>query len=313
MTDKIINYDDAIITEINNKDFKLTINASSFSNEFYTVDYINSIFNSLKTCCNVCNTIVRETENYFNGIDEIGETPQPDLIDLKMIFVGEAIAVDNAIIESSNNVEESVASNGSSSLPNLSDNKTNTSNTESVIGGLTASGLPNLSNNTSGKSNNDKVISIKPSSNTIGENKIINAKIILNNNERLNVFFDSNNNSSPIESITSDTQIKVIGEDNNMYKIIYGNNLDKIGYVSKDYIDLISIDNQGSIIVDAKVVANSNELLRIYQTSNLEVSVNETLTSGSNVKVLGEENNMYKIIYGDNLDKIGYVSKNYIQ
>lgn len=287
--DKVINYDDSILTEINNKDFKLSINASNFSNEYYTVDYINSIFTALRNCCDTCDNAINNINVYFTKQSEVENIIQPDLINIDFLLEGN---VDTTI---NDNVKE---------IKTLE--KENIKNSLGYIGSSSISG-----GGYSDKSFTQSNVSINHS--VIDGSKMMHGKVKLREDLKyVNVFSSSNNSSNVSALIANGAEIKIIGEENNMYKIIYGEKLDNVGYISKDYIE-INNNNISTEIISTQVLTNDNSYLRIYSTSDINgIAKNNLLGNGANIKIISEENNMYKILYGETFDKIGYISKNYV-
>ena len=285
--EKIINYDDSIVTEINNKNFKLNINASNFSNEYYTVDYINSIFTALNNCCETCDSAINNIKLYFEKQSETENIVQPDLLNIDFLLEG---SVNTAINDETKEIVEDsgveISREDEESYNNLGGSSSHSSG--SYREHFTQQDNFNVS---------------------IDGTKMITAKIVIN----ASIFTLANLNSTVSSVIRSDTEVKIIGEENNMYKIIYGDNLEYIGYVSKDSIKDINVE-AGNIseIKNAQIHSASNEALKVYNSSNLNSSNGDILKSGTNIKIISEQNNICKIIYGDSFDKIGYISKNYV-
>lgn len=288
--DKVINYDDSIVTEINNKDFKLSINASNFSNEYYTVDYINSIFSALRNCCDTCDNAINNIKVYFNKQSEVENIKQPDLINIDFLLEGNLDTTINDKTEENKILEKSKEKN------NLS-----------FFGGSIA-GSSSHNGFTQDTVSNDKSVSV------IDGTKLIHGKVKLREDLKyVNVFSSSDNSSNVSALIANGAEIKIIGEENNMYKIIFGEKFDNVGYIPKDYIEINNNNNISTEIISTQVLTNDNSYLRIYSTSDINgIAKNNLLGNGANIKIISEENNMYKILYGETFDKIGYISKNYV-
>ena len=288
--DKVINYDDSIVSEINDKNFKLSINASSFSSEYYTVDYINSIFAALNNCCNICDSAINNIKAYFTKQSEIENIREPDLINIDFMLDGNVnISINDEVNEFKKDLDIEV------------EREEKDSKDYEMLG--------NSGNKGSYNSTNKHFTQSEGLNINIDGSKMITAKIVLNTT----IFTGATLSSSIASIIRNETDVKIIGEENGMYKIIYGENLENIGYVSKDNIKDINVETgMMSEIKNIQIITESNQSLRVYSSSNLNSSNGDILSSGANIKIIGEVNNTCKIIYGDTFDKIGYINKNYI-
>ena len=179
-----------------------------------------------------------------------------------------------------------------------------------------------------------------------------NAQVVTQNaNGNLNIHSNSQSiNSNVTESISNGTSVKVIGEENGMYKIEYGDG--KIGYVSKDYIKInedVNLNNESltpdvsgekdcTVPVSAtssttsqamsEVTSETSESFESYKgkvnlnndDSHLNFrsgpskndSIIASLDQGTEINVVGqsEDGKWLKVEYGDN--KTGWVSSEYV-
>ena len=165
-------------------------------------------------------------------------------------------------------------------------------------------------------------------SNSSGETSTNKSGQVVNVHSSLNVRSGASTSSKIIGSLSNGSNVTIVGESGNWYKIKYGNST---GYVSKDYIKASEESNNSNTQNNTN---NSNSESNGTNTSE-EASTNKTgyvvnvssglnvrneastssniiglLSSGANVTIVGESGNWYKIKYGNST---GYVSKDYIQ
>ena len=265
--DRIISYDDGIVSEINGNNFELIINESSFSNELYTTDYIRSVFKSLESGCLNCIATIEQANEYFQRINETEGIPQPDLIAFAVDFIG-TIGSNGMVVTKDLNGRLNVHSDATLVGTNVTgtisngtdikiigeengmykieygDGKTGYVSKDYIKenGSITVGDSVDTSSVLNAESNNTNEVPAATISDTssfdVSSSEPIVGNVVTNNpNGHLNVHstndFESN---SVIEMIDNGSEIKILGEDDKMYKIAYGKDFKNFGYVSKNYI-----------------------------------------------------------------------------
>ncbi|EGT3617092.1 enterotoxin [Clostridium perfringens] len=141
----------------------------------------------------------------------------------------------------------------------------------------------------------------------------VNKQGIVKVNSTLNMRSGPGSSYGVIGTLRNNDKVEIIKEVDGWYEIRFNG---KAGYASKSYITIVNEgSNDGS--------SNENKEGTVYGVStNLNVrtgpGTNYTvvgyLLSGDKVKILGEENDWYKVQFTTNSGiKIGYVSKKYIK
>ena len=135
----------------------------------------------------------------------------------------------------------------------------------------------------------------------------------------LRVRSGASTSSSTIGYLTNGTKVTITGESGDFYQINYNNGT---GYVSKTYISVDSTDNStntgntnnsGSTSTETTkmgTVINVTTNLRVRSGASTSSSILGYLRNGSNVTIIGEPGDWYKIKFNDGT---GYVAKEYIQ
>ncbi|MDY4078201.1 MAG: SH3 domain-containing protein [Clostridium sp.] len=147
---------------------------------------------------------------------------------------------------------------------------------------------------------------------------------VVNVHSGLNVRNGASTSSGIIGSLSNGSNVTIVGENGNWYKIKYGNST---GYVSKEYVKASgessnsntgSNSNAGSNEGNSSGETSSNKSgkvvnvhsgLNVRNGASTSSGIIGSLSNGSNVTIVGESGDWYKIKYGNS---IGYVSKNYI-
>ena len=167
--------------------------------------------------------------------------------------------------------------------------------------------------------NNSQSNSNDNNSSQASEDKIDNKNgQVVNVHSGLNVRSGASTSSGIIGSLSNGSNVTILGESGNWYKIKYGNST---GYVSKDYVktseessnsntgnNASSSSGESSSNKSGKVV-NVHSSLNVRSGASANSSVIGSLANGSNVTIVGESGSWYKIKYGNTT---GYVSKDYI-
>ena len=168
--------------------------------------------------------------------------------------------------------------------------------------------------------NNSQSNSNDNNSSQASEDKIDNKNgQVVNVHSGLNVRSGASTSSGIIGSLSNGSNVTILGESGNWYKIKYGNST---GYVSKDYVktseessnsntgnNASSSSGESSSNKSGKVV-NVHSSLNVRNGASTSSGIIGSLSNGSNVTILGESGNWYKIKYGNST---GYVSKDYVK
>ena len=177
--------------------------------------------------------------------------------------------------------------------------------------------------------NNSQSNSNDNNSSQASEDKIYNKNgQVVNVHSGLNVRSGASTSSGIIGSLSNGSNVTILGESGNWYKIKYGTST---GYVSKEYIKASgessnsntennsnnsnagsnesNSSGETSIAKSGKVV-NVQSALNVRNGASTSSRIIGSLSNGSNVTILGESGNWYKIKYGTST---GYVSKEYIK
>ena len=198
-----------------------------------------------------------------------------------------------------------------------------------VSGESSNSSSGNNSNAESNASNSNAGSNTSNSSEETSINK--SGKVVVNSS--LNVRNGANLNSKIIGSLYNGSNVTIVGESGNWYKIKHGNST---AYVSKDYVKITGESNNSSsgnnsntgnnasnsnagsnasnsseetsINKSGKVVVNSG--LNVRNGASLNSKIIGLLYNGSNVTIVGESGNWYKIKHGSST---AYVSKDYVK
>lgn len=129
----------------------------------------------------------------------------------------------------------------------------------------------------------------------------------------LSVRENANTSSKVLGYIQNGSNVTIVGESGDFYKIKYGN---AIAYVHKDYIKIgeggSSSDSNNSNTSEKKFgqVYNITSNLRVRTKPDSNSTVLGYLLNGQNVQITGESGNWYEIIFNEST---GYVSKDYIK
>ena len=177
--------------------------------------------------------------------------------------------------------------------------------------------------NTENNSNNSNAGSNE--SNSSGETSIAKSGKVVNVQSALNVRNGASTSSRIIGSLSNGSNVTILGESGNWYKIKYGTST---GYVSKEYIKASgesSNSNTENNTNNSNSESNSSEEtssnksgkvvnvhtgLNVRNGASTSSGIIGSLSNGSNVTIVGESGNWYKIKYGNST---GYVSKEYIK
>ena len=177
--------------------------------------------------------------------------------------------------------------------------------------------------------NNSQSNSNDNNSSQASEDKIDNKNgQVVNVHSGLNVRSGASTSSGIIGSLSNGSNVTILGESGNWYKIKYGTST---GYVSKEYIKASgessnsntennsnnsnagsnesNSSGETSIAKSGKVV-NVQSALNVRNGASTSSRIIGSLSNGSNVTILGESGNWYKIKYGNST---GYVSKDYVK
>lgn len=120
----------------------------------------------------------------------------------------------------------------------------------------------------------------------------------------LNVRKQPSVDSEKIGSVLKGTTITIIGETDEWYEIIYG---DQVGYVSKLYIVL---ENETRLEVAVTgVVITKDDPLNVREQPNANSKILGTVPKGGTVSIISNDGEWYEIKYGSGN---GYVSKKYV-
>lgn len=133
----------------------------------------------------------------------------------------------------------------------------------------------------------------------------------------LRVRKESNTNSEVLGSLYEGNSVNIIGEEDNWYRISYGNS---VAYVSKDYITLENAhedDNSGivdnspgqGIVTKGMVINVEGSNLRVRKEASSDSFVVGYLLNSTIVEIQENVDNWYKISFKDS---VGYVSADYI-
>ena len=130
----------------------------------------------------------------------------------------------------------------------------------------------------------------------------------------LNVRSGAGTQYSVIGSVSKGKEVEITGESGTWYKINYGG---KTGYVSKDYINIKSEGsntNPPSQSYKKGTVINVSSSLNVRTSPSTSSSVIGYLLNGTVVKISGQTNGWYKIIFNSSMgEKEGYVSGQYLK
>lgn len=120
----------------------------------------------------------------------------------------------------------------------------------------------------------------------------------------LNVRKQPSVESEKIGTVQKGTTITIIGDTDEWYKIIYG---DQIGYVSKLYVVL---ENETRLEVAVTgVVITKDDPLNVREQPNTNSKILGTVPKGGTVSIIHDDGEWYEIQYGSGT---GYVSKKYV-
>ena len=163
-----------------------------------------------------------------------------------------------------------------------------------VSGESSASNAGNNANSSSGEASSNK------------SGKVVNV------HSSLNVRNGASTSSRIIGSLSNGSNVTIVGESGYWYKIKYGNTT---GYVSKDYVQALGESNNGNSSQETTSsksgkVVNVHSGLNVRNGASTSSGIIGSLSNGSNVTILGESGNWYKIKYGNST---GYVSKDYVK
>lgn len=113
-----------------------------------------------------------------------------------------------------------------------------------------------------------------------------------------------------LESVKKGTVVKVIGSQSDFYIIQLNNN--KVGFVSKDYVDIGENKTIGKVfssITPVEYETTSNANVRIGPGSTFKKI--KSIKKGTIVTVFGAIGNFYTVIFEDN--KVGLISKDLLE
>lgn len=238
MKDKVINYDDTVIDELNSLLLDFTFNSSTYNDELYTTNYASKIIQELKNNHECYLEIINQAKSYFQKLGEAENVHQPEFI---------KTAITSASLSAANRVVKNYTKSSSTGTKNIT--------------------------------LNGKVRSV--------------AGIY---NDKISVYKTADSKMDAISEIENNTDVTIIGIENDMYKIKLTDG--KIGYISKNDIEVSNIIGIGNIFT------NDNSV-NIYLDSSLSNVVTKA-SNGSSIRIMGEENSMFKVLINDT---IGYVKK----
>lgn len=238
MKDKVINYDDTVIDELNSLLVDFTFNSSAYNDELYTTNYASKIIQELKNNHECYLEIINQAKSYFQKLGEAENVHQPEFI---------KTAITSASLSAANGVVKNYTKSSSTGTKNITLN-----------------------------------------------GKVRSAAGIYN--DKINVYKTADSKIDAISEIENNTDVTIIGIENDMYKIKLTDG--KIGYISKNDIEVSNIIGIGNIFTNDSSV-------NIYLDSSLSNVVTKA-NNGSSIRIMGEENSMFKVIINDT---IGYVKK----
>ena len=120
----------------------------------------------------------------------------------------------------------------------------------------------------------------------------------------LNVRKQPSVDAEKIGSVQKGTTITIIGDTDEWYEIIYG---DQIGYVSKLYV---ALENETrSEVAITGVVITKKDPLNVREQPNTNAKILGTVPKGGAVSIIKDDGEWYEIQYGSGT---GYVSKKYV-
>lgn len=159
---------------------------------------------------------------------------------------------------------------------------------------------------------------------------------IVNVSKGLNVRSGPGRDNGVIDSVSSGTQVTIMGEENGWYQITYNGN--RIGYVSKDYVSTAPQTTTpepptipepepeppatpepepepqpsgGTVASGAQgTIVNAGKGVNIRSGPGTDNSVVASASNGATVTILEEENGWYQIRYSGN--RTGYVRKDFV-
>lgn len=126
----------------------------------------------------------------------------------------------------------------------------------------------------------------------------------------LNVRSGAGTNYSIIGSLKPNQSVKITGESGSWYKIDLNG---KVGYVSKQYVTIISGGNSNSNNNVNNVIGtvyNITTKLNVRNSPSTSAGIIGSLYDGNKVEITGETGNWYKINING---KVGYVSKDFVR
>ena len=153
------------------------------------------------------------------------------------------------------------------------------------------------------------------------ENPSSQKGVVVNISSVLRVRSEANGNSEILGFLTNGCNVNILGESGNWYNISYNG---KNAYVSKEYVKITSEnnsqsnsnDNNSSQASEDKIYNKNGQVVNVHSGLNVRSGASTSsgiigsLSNGSNVTIVGESGNWYKIKYGTST---GYVSKEYIK
>lgn len=133
---------------------------------------------------------------------------------------------------------------------------------------------------------------------------------VINVTTSLNVRSGAGTNYSIIGSLKPNQSVKITGESGSWYKIDLNG---KVGYVSKQYVTIISGGNSNSNNNVNNVIGtvyNITTKLNVRNSPSTSAGIIGSLYDGNKVEITGETGNWYKINING---KVGYVSKDFVR
>lgn len=121
---------------------------------------------------------------------------------------------------------------------------------------------------------------------------------------------------SILGTLSTGNEVRIIGINNGWYKIVYNGTT---GYMRSDYIDVVAASSSGSESTSSPSGPSENEInktgtvtadyVRFRTGPSLDSAIIRTLNTGTEVNVLAETGDWYKIVYSGTT---GYMSSAYI-
>lgn len=253
MKDKVINYDDTVIDELNSLLLDFTFNSSTYNDELYTTNYASKIIQELKNNHECYLEIINQAKSYFQKLGEAENVHQPEFI--KTAITSASLSAANGVVKnytksSSGTGKKNITLNGKvKGSAGIYNDKINVYKTaDSKIDAISE-----IENNTDvtiiGIENDMYKIKLTDgkigyiSKNDIEVSNIIGIGNIFTNDSSVNIYLDSSL-SNVVTKANNGSSIRIMGEENSMFKVLIN---DKIGYVKKSEVIIKSIGDSNGI------------------------------------------------------------------